>query len=104
MRVMYSTHTPSQQKVRFWDPGTRLALIRTSRDGCSYVRAVLTLMSRPTLYIRSVHGSTRTVQRAAIQCLKRQYKEQILQMKEQQERVEMCLQLEQHLQSIQQLE
>jgi hypothetical protein len=60
-------------------------------------------MSRPAMHIRSVHGSTRTVQRAAIQFLKRHYKERILFNKEQQ-RTELCLQLEQHLQSIQQLE
>lgn len=88
--------------VRFWDPGTKLALIRTSREGSTQVRATLTLTCHPfRLHVKSVHGSTRTLQMAAMRCLQQEYKNRIVQGIS---KVDCCIELEQHFQSIQQLE
>ena len=69
--------------VRFADPTTRLAMVRTPREFCGRVRASITLLTllnnqRVVLAVMSVNGSARTAKVAAIRELRRFYRDRIL--------------------------
>jgi len=77
----------SELQVRFWDPNSRLLLLRVPRDECGRVRASLTLWGhlplssssscRIVASVLSVNGSARTAKRSALHTIQKYYRQRI---------------------------
>lgn len=84
--------------VRFWDPHSKLALVRVARDFVKQVRAAFLFVRQPVLST-TVYGSARTAKIGLIQTIREHYRNECL-ARDRKQQEKLCRQMQETFDTI----